>query len=173
MWCGIWTRTWQQPRRGDEKGFKIKLESMFIILISRNLDTEPAKERQSRNFLLVLGNYVHGQDFSDFIPALSTMLWLRFCVFKAYLFYYLTRTNLMWKSSGILVRLMRYLLGSGCGLCFGGRNWILWIRFIANKSISFLASNSPIHVLLPMPKGINLSFLINLNKMRCFKMSRI
>ena len=143
---------------------------MFIILISRNLDTESAKERQSRNFLLVLGNYAHGQDSSDFIPALST-LWLRFCVldiryeskFKAYLFYCLTRTNLMWKSSGILVRLTRYLLGSGCGLCFGGRNWILWIRFIANKNISFLASNSPIHVLLPMPKGINLSFLINLN----------
>ena len=68
----------------------------------------------------------------------------------------------MWKSSGTLVRLTRYLLGSGCWLCFGGRNWTLWIRFTANNNISFLASNSPMQVLLPIPKGINLSFFINL-----------
>ena len=60
-------------KEGRREGIEIKLELMFIILISRNLDTEPTKERQSRNFLLVTGNYAHGQDFSDIVPALSTL----------------------------------------------------------------------------------------------------
>ena len=60
-------------RGGRREGIQIKLELKFIILISSNLDTEPTKERQSRNFLLVLGNYAHGQDFSDIVPALSTL----------------------------------------------------------------------------------------------------
>ena len=58
---------------GRREGIQIKLELKFIILISSNLDTEPTKERQSRTFLLVLGNYAHGQDFSDIVPALSTL----------------------------------------------------------------------------------------------------
>ena len=58
---------------GRREGIQIKLELKFIILISSNLDTEQTKERQSRNFLLVLGNYAHGQDFSDIVPALSTL----------------------------------------------------------------------------------------------------
>ena len=57
---------------GRREGIQIKLELKFIILISSNLDTEPTKERQSRNFLLVLGNYAHGQDFSDIVPCTSS-----------------------------------------------------------------------------------------------------